>query len=100
DEGLLQAALERGAQLHQLLEGLVQRHPKKAKETRGMGLLRALQLAEGVDARATLTSLRDRGLLVTVAGGTALRFSPPLVITETQIEEAGQILDTVLGETE
>ncbi len=97
-DGLLDAVIERGNQLQGILEGLVAKHPSKASATRGMGLLRALQLAEGVDARVVLGKLRDAGVLVTIAGGTALRFSPPLVVTATELEEAGQILDAVLGE--
>ncbi len=95
---LLDAVIERGNQLRGILERLVAKYPSKASATRGMGLLRALQLAEGVDARVLLGKLRDAGVLVTIAGGTALRFSPPLVVTATELEEAAQILDAVLGE--
>lgn len=97
-EHLLAAVTERGQQLHTLLSGLAARHPKSIAGTRGLGLLQALVLQDDVDARAVLAKLRDRGLLLTIAGGTALRFSPPLVVAEDELNEAGTLLDEVLGE--
>lgn len=97
-EHLLAAVTERGQQLHTLLSGLAARHPKSIAGTRGLGLLQALVLQDDVDARAVLAKLRDKGLLLTIAGGTALRFSPPLVVAEDELNEAGTLLDEVLGE--
>jgi acetylornithine aminotransferase/acetylornithine/N-succinyldiaminopimelate aminotransferase len=67
------------------------------RETRGLGLLCALDLNVDVDARALMVSLREAGLLVSIAGGSALRFSPPLVTTREQIDEAIAIVEAVLG---
>jgi 4-aminobutyrate aminotransferase-like enzyme len=50
-----------------------------------------------VDARGVLDSLRDAGLLVSLAGGQALRFTPPLIVEKSQIDEALGIVDGVLG---
>jgi len=41
-----------------------------------------------VDARAALKIVRDHGVLLTIAGGQVLRFTPPLNVTEDEIEEA------------
>jgi 4-aminobutyrate aminotransferase-like enzyme len=41
--------------------------------------------------------MREQGLLLTVAGGVALRFSPPLVVTKEQVAEAIAIVDAALG---
>jgi acetylornithine aminotransferase/acetylornithine/N-succinyldiaminopimelate aminotransferase len=54
-------------------------------------------LHDDADARALLTRLREDGLLLTIAGGSALRFSPPLIVTKEQIEEAIAIVDAALG---
>jgi acetylornithine/succinyldiaminopimelate/putrescine aminotransferase len=59
--------------------------------------LQGLVLHDDEDARALLTRLREGGLLLTIAGGSALRFSPPLVVTKEQIEEAIAIVDVALG---
>ena len=41
---------------------------------------------------------RDRGLLLSVAGGQVVRFAPPLVVSREEIDEAVAILDAVLAE--
>lgn len=97
-EGLTAKAFKLGEQLQGELEAIVARHSKVAKAARGAGLLRALVLQESVDTRLLLSKLRDRGLLLTVAGGVALRFSPPLIVSEAQITEAVGIVDAVCGE--
>jgi acetylornithine/succinyldiaminopimelate/putrescine aminotransferase len=65
---------------------------------RGTGLLQAAVLRDGIDARAAIGALQARGLLVSIAGGQALRFSPPLVVKPSEIDEALAMLDTTLGE--
>jgi acetylornithine/N-succinyldiaminopimelate aminotransferase len=55
---------------------------------RGLGLLRGLAVAEGFDPAALVTDLRARGVLVSIAGGSVLRFSPPLTITQAELDEA------------
>lgn len=96
-EGLVQRAAELGEELRAGLETLAARYPGKVQGVRGLGLLQGLVLAEGVDARALLARIRDDGLLLTIAGGTALRFSPPLVVSREQIAEAIAVVDAALG---
>ena len=97
-EKLVTRARELGGTLGRGLAKLAERHPKLAELARGRGLLQVLLLRESVDARAVLGTLQNRGLLLTLAGGRALRFSPPLVVSQAQIDEALVILDGVLGE--
>ena len=96
-EGLMEGALRKGDRLREGLIELVARHPSQLRETRGLGLLQALVVQEGVDAGRILTKLREARLLLTVAGGDALRFSPPLTVTSKQIDEALSTVDRVLG---
>ena len=84
-----------GAYLGERLQSLT-RYPA-VTGTRGQGLLRALELSENVDARTVVTDLREAGVLVTVAGGRALRFSPPLIITREQVDEGVAIVEQVVG---
>ena len=51
-------------------------------------------------ARAVARRAFDRGLSFTVSGESVLVLSPPLVITEPELEEAFAILDACLGEVE
>jgi 4-aminobutyrate aminotransferase-like enzyme len=39
---------------------------------------------------------RERGLLLSIAGGQVVRFAPPLVVGRAEIDEALAILDEVL----
>jgi acetylornithine/N-succinyldiaminopimelate aminotransferase len=98
-EGLVANAASVGSALHDQLRSLALRHPKKVRAVRGLGLLQGLVLKDDVDPRALLARLRDDGLLVTIAGGTALRFSPPLVVTREQVGEAIAIVYAALVDT-
>jgi acetylornithine/N-succinyldiaminopimelate aminotransferase len=96
--GLMAGAPELGAERERGLAGLAKRHERVVELARGRGLLQVLVLRENVDARAVITSLQGKGLLLTLAGGRALRFSPPLVIGPAEVNEALGIVDGVLAE--
>ena len=65
---------------------------------RGMGLLQALPLNERYKAADVVTALRERGLLVGTAGGNTLRFAPPLIVGEENIDEAYEALYEVFSQ--
>jgi acetylornithine/N-succinyldiaminopimelate aminotransferase len=97
---LVDRARDTGAYLGERLAWLAAAHPRTVEGRRGLGLLQALVLRSGVNARTLLESLRAAGVLLTVAGGTALRFSPALNIEKTEIDEAISIVDRVLSTIE
>ena len=97
---LVDRSRELGAYLGERLHELVKRHPRTAESSRGLGLLQALVLKPGIDARDLLERLRFAGVLLTIAGGSALRFSPALNIERSEIDEAVGILDEVLSKIE
>ncbi len=96
-DDLIAGAATKGAYLLAKLQGLVAKHPTVATGARGRGLLCGLVLADHVDTRAVLGAMRDRGVLVAQAGDRVLRFAPPLVITEAELDEGVAVLDAVLG---
>jgi acetylornithine/N-succinyldiaminopimelate aminotransferase len=96
-ERVLENVRARGEQLAQRLGELAQRHARLVASTRGRGLLQALVLKDEVDARGVMTKLQDAGVLLTVAGGQALRFTPPLIITSAELGTALEVVDRVLG---
>jgi acetylornithine/N-succinyldiaminopimelate aminotransferase len=96
-EGLLARVRELGARLSQGLSELLARHPQKLETVRGSGLLQAAVLREGIEPRGVLAELQKRGLLASVAGARAVRFSPPLVVTSSELDEAVGILDATLA---
>ena len=81
--------------LGQALEGLKDRHPDLVVETRGKGLLRGLKLK--IDPKPIQGKLRDRKVLVGVAGDNVLRLAPPLIIDEAQVSQAIDAIDAVLA---
>ncbi len=82
-------------QLGQALEGLKDRHPNLVVDARGKGLLRGLKLK--LDPKLIQEKLRDRKVLVGVAGDNVLRLAPPLVISESEISQAIDAIDAVLA---
>lgn len=104
DEDLLANAKKMGEYLVAGLEKLVVQHPDLCQTVRGMGLVRGLVLKDGAQTaaeRATFIGAlaREEGLLINVVQGTILRFVPPLVVTEAELDEVFTILDRVFAAT-
>jgi acetylornithine aminotransferase len=75
-------------------ESLQKKFPDRITEVRGRGLILGLQLTS--DPTPIVTAARERGLLVITAGTNTLRFVPPLVISEAEIEKGMQILEDAM----
>ena len=67
-------------------------------EVRGLGLLLAAQLVDGIDARVVAAEALQRGLVVNAVTPSALRLAPSLLVTGAEITEAVAILGTVLAD--
>ncbi len=81
--------------LTQGLESLKDRHPDLVVAVTGRGLLRGLKLK--IDPKPVQGVMRDRKVLVGVAGDNVLRLAPPLIIDETQVSQAVDAIDAVLA---
>jgi predicted acetylornithine/succinylornithine family transaminase len=88
---------EMGGYLGLALARLAERRRPKTRTARGRGLLQGLVL-EG-EAGPVVQKARERGVLLSVAGGQVVRFAPPLVVCQDEIDEAVAILDAVLAES-
>jgi acetylornithine/succinyldiaminopimelate/putrescine aminotransferase len=66
-------------------------------DVRGFGLLIAAQLEEGRDAKTVANACLDAGLVVNAVTPTALRFAPPLTVSDAEIDDAMAILAKVLA---
>jgi len=84
-----------GARFLELLNGMVRDLPV-ATAARGSGLLLALVLEKDIAEDVTLECLRH-GLLINKVRPNTLRFMPPLIATDSDIDEAVTILRTVLA---
>ncbi len=93
----LPARAERvGRYLAARLAELAARH-EVVREVRGLGLMLGMVLH--VPGQKVVDACRERGLLLNCTAQRVLRFLPPLVITEADVDRAVAILDEALAET-
>jgi acetylornithine/N-succinyldiaminopimelate aminotransferase len=98
EEKLIEGAREKGLALKKMLEQVVNDLPDVCEMARGEGLLQGLVLREGFVARDVLPKVADAGVLLTAAGERILRFSPPLVVTVSELEQGVKAVRSVLEE--
>ena len=96
EEKLVEGAKKKGDHLAGALSALCARHADSVGPERGIGLLRAVPLKAGYEPRAVLASVRERGVLLITAGDSAIRFCPPLTVTEEELDEGVRALDDAL----
>ncbi len=94
-ENLINAAREKGAALHKKLSQFISKYPDLISEVRGRGLMLALAFKN--DPAPLVKKLREAGLLVVGAGGHAIRFLPPLNVSNDEIDQAISIVDKALS---
>jgi len=95
EKGTLEHCRAMGNYLRSRLETLKKDH-ETIREVRGKGLMVGMELA-GPGDDAVLKAMK-KGLLINCTGGNVLRFVPPFVITEADVDRAVEILDEVLKE--
>ncbi|WP_310413775.1 aminotransferase class III-fold pyridoxal phosphate-dependent enzyme, partial [Chamaesiphon sp. OTE_8_metabat_110] len=68
-------------------------------EVRGWGLINGLELQSEskINAIDVVKAAMELGLLLVPAGPKVVRFVPPLIVTELEIDRAVSIFDRVLG---
>jgi putrescine---pyruvate transaminase len=84
DERLLERAVHVGDRLAAGLAGVVD--GERVVEVRGDGAVRAVGLAPGVDAPAVRDHMLEAGVIARPIGDATIAFSPPLVITDAQVD--------------
>jgi predicted acetylornithine/succinylornithine family transaminase len=96
---LLENALKVGGLLKEALQGFVDQYDKLL-EVRGMGMM--LGLVVDGDPKEVVEALKGQGLLALVAGTNVVRFLPPLMLAEDDLEDAvdmiSDALDCLYGE--
>lgn len=93
DPGLLRHVTDTGAYLLRRLEELSQRYPV-IRSVRGRGLIVGAELA--VVGAEIVKACMAHGVLINCAHERVLRFIPPLTVTRVQIDQALDVLCTVL----
>jgi len=100
EENLSENAEKLGIILRKGLNEIAQRNPLISL-VRGKGLLNAIVINSGEDSDLAwdiCLRFRDYGLLAKPTHGNKIRFAPPLVITETQIQECLAIIEKALND--
>ena len=97
EENLIENASQLGRYTMDKLEQLKQKHGI-IESVRGAGLMIGLQLnSPGAEI---VNKCLDNGLRINCTQGTVLRFMAPMIATKEQIDQAVDILDDVLSESE
>ncbi len=68
------------------------------KEIRGKGLMAGLEFDDKYQVKEIVKALLDKGLVASMAGQNTLRLLPPLIVNQKEIDQMGEILETVLKE--
>ncbi len=86
-----------GQYFRERLDALKPKH-SSVVEARGIGLMLAVQLS--VPGKDVVDAALRRGLVINCTHDTVLRFLPPFILTEKQVDEGVKLLDQALSEVE
>ena len=93
EEGILAHVREIAPRMAEVLEE-IRRSTEVVKDHRGLGLMRGLELT--VPVGEVVKEALQEGLVLISAGHNTLRFLPPLVVTESDLEEMKEKLVKIL----
>jgi predicted acetylornithine/succinylornithine family transaminase len=93
--GVLENCRMMGHYLEKKLDALKNRHSSTVLSVRGKGLIQGLKLNR--DGAPVVQECLAAGLIVNCTAGSIIRFLPPLIVTQKQIDECCSVLDDVLG---
>ncbi len=99
EENLIENAYRMGLIFRERMRGLQQKRPDLVKAIRGKGLMNAVDIADGEGeghAYAICLGLMQEGLLAKPTHKNTIRFSPPLVITEEEMDQCCSIIERVI----
>lgn len=100
EEELMVRARNLGKRFRESMQALVDKEPL-LKLVRGKGLLNAVVVNDTEDSDTAwrlCLALAENGLLAKPTHGNIIRFAPPLVITEEQLDECSAIIGKVVTE--
>ena len=98
-EDILSNVIARGEQIRKHLRAIASEFPEVFTEVRGWGLINGLQINPEIDLNAIeiVKSAMKEGLLIAPAGGKVLRFVPPLIISDAEVEEGMEKLKSAIA---
>lgn len=99
EENLAENAEAMGQLFRQKMIDLMAKRPDLITKVRGKGLLNAVEIntdEESETAWNLCVAFKEKGLLAKPTHGNKIRFAPPLVISESQMNEACAIIENVV----
>ena len=100
EENLVENAFLRGHQFRDRLKNLGE-ESELVKKVRGKGLLNAILIDDDEDSSTAwdiCMKMKDNGLIAKPTHGNIIRFAPPLVISETEVDESCEIIEQSIKE--
>lgn len=99
DHDILSNVAARSEQLSAGLAKLAEKYPSILADIRGWGLLKGIKINDdaGVTAGELVGELMNEGLLTVAAGPSVVRFVPPLIVSEEEIDEALEIFERTVA---
>ena len=100
EENLVENAFLRGHQFRDRLKNLGE-ESDLVKKVRGKGLLNAIVIDDDEDSSTAwdiCMKMKDNGLIAKPTHGNIIRFAPPLVISETEVDESCEIIEQSIKE--
>ncbi|MEH1924666.1 aspartate aminotransferase family protein [Nostoc sp.] len=98
-ENILQNVEDRGEQLRDGLRAIAAKYPQHISEVRGWGLINGLELRGDIALTAgdVVNAAIKEGVLLVPAGPKVVRFVPPLIVTEAEVDIALQAVDKAIA---
>ncbi len=96
EKGFLEHVERMGQLLNRHMQQLMQKYPDLVLDVRGRGLMAGMKIKPPV--RKFVDDLRSHKLLCVAASDNVLRFLPPLIINEDDIEEAFEKISAALDD--
>jgi len=93
---LLGHVKQAGDYFHAQLQWLAAKHAT-VLEIRGLGLMLAMELDSADRAKAVVRQLLEQGIIINRTHETVLRFLPPYIVSNKEIDEVIQALDVALN---
>ncbi len=97
-ENLLSHNVEVGSYFRNELEALQAKYPHLIQDVRGLGLMIGVELSSADLAKAVLSGMLKRHILINRTHETVLRFLPPYLITNAHVDQTVTALNELLAE--
>ncbi|MEH2197415.1 aspartate aminotransferase family protein [Nostoc sp.] len=98
-ENILQNVQDRGEQLRTGLRAIAAKYPQHIGEVRGWGLINGLELRADIQLTAAdiVNAAIKEGVLLVPAGPKVVRFVPPLIVTEAEVNTALEAVEKAMS---